>query len=417
MSDSKSRALDSYRFLDLTDDKGFLCSKMLADLGAEVIKVEQPGGDPSRNIGPFYHDIVHPEKSLYWFVYNANKKGITINIKTSDGKQIFERLVGTSDGIIESFPVGYMDEIGLGYSALSLLNPGIIMTSVTPFGQVVPYKNYKASSLVGLALGGGVYLTGDDDRAPLYISVPQAYLLASEQAAAGTMIALYHRELSGEGQQVDVSMYESVILTTLNAIPLWELYHLILPRVGPYRVGLSTTAKQRQTWQCKDGYVTFIVLGGVAGASTSRALVEWMDSEGMANDFLKQMDWDAFDMVTATQEVHNRLEEHVGKFFLRHTKAELYEGAIKRRIMLYPVSDIKDIAEDLQLKSRDFWIKIEYSELADFIISPGAFVKASETPCRMRYRAPLIGEHNEEIFQELGISKSDMIMLKQAGAI
>ena len=148
-----------------------------------------------------------------------------------------------------------------------------------------------------------------------------------------------------------------------------------------------------------------------------RALVEWMDSEGMANDFLKQMDWDAFDMVTATQEVHNRLEKPIGSFFLRHTKAELYEGAIKRRIMLYPVLNIKDIAENPQLASRDFWVKREHDEVDDSIIYPGVFAKASETPCKIAHRAPLIGEHNEAILKELGLSKRDMSVLKQAGAI
>lgn len=126
--------LSPYRVLDLTDEKGFFCGRILGDLGADIIKVEPPSGDSSRRISPFYHDIPDPEKSLYWFAYNANKRGITLNIETTDGKEIFKRLVTTADFIIESFPPGYMDKIGLGYDALSEINPRIILTSITPFG-------------------------------------------------------------------------------------------------------------------------------------------------------------------------------------------------------------------------------------------------------------------------------------------
>src|SRR5512136_568585 len=139
--------LSHCRVLDLTDEKGFLCGKILADLGAEVIKIEKPGGDCARNIQPFYHNIPHPEKSLYWFAYNTNKKSITLDIESADGKEIFRMLVKGSDFVIESFPVGYLAGLGLGYSDLSQINPSIVMTSITPFGQQGPYRDYKASDL------------------------------------------------------------------------------------------------------------------------------------------------------------------------------------------------------------------------------------------------------------------------------
>ena len=153
--------LGSYRVLDLTDAKGFLCGKILADLGADVIKIEKPGGDSSRSLGPFYHEIQDPEKNLYWFAYNLNKRGITLNIESEKGRQIFIRLAQKADFIIEAFSPGYLDNLGLGYSKLSQINPRIILTSITPYGQTGPYKNYEASDIDVMAMGGLMYITGN----------------------------------------------------------------------------------------------------------------------------------------------------------------------------------------------------------------------------------------------------------------
>ncbi|MFC1948616.1 CoA transferase [Chloroflexota bacterium] len=166
MGEKPDGMLSPYRALDLTDEKGLLCGKILADLGADVIKIERPGGDPARNIGPFYHDEPDPEKSLYWFAYNTSKRGITLDIETTDGKEIFKQLVKNADFIIESFPPGYLDSIGLGYSALEKIKPDIILISITPFGQTGPYKDYKTSDIVAWAMGGEMAPFGDPDRPP-----------------------------------------------------------------------------------------------------------------------------------------------------------------------------------------------------------------------------------------------------------
>ena len=218
-------ALEGYCALDLTSDKGFLCGRILGDLGCDVIKVEQPGGDPSRRIGPFYRDIPDPEKSLYWFAYNANKRGITLNIESKDGQEIFKRLVKKAHFVIESFSPGYMDDLCLGYSSLSQINPAIILTSITPFGQNGPYKDYKTSDIVGMAMSGLMYLCGDPDRPPVRISFPQAYLHAAADAVVGTLMAHYYRETSGEGQWVDVSMQQAAYASTMNAPLFWTLEH------------------------------------------------------------------------------------------------------------------------------------------------------------------------------------------------
>src|SRR4030042_845701 len=197
--------LNHLRALDLTDDKGFLCGKILADLGVNVIKVERPGGDPSRRIGRFWGNTPDPEKSLYWFAYNSNKKGITLDIETSEGREIFKRLVKTADFIIESFP--------------------------------------------------------------------QACLHAGADAAVGCMMAYYHREMSGEGQHVDVSMQQSAAWFQANAVPTWELNKGILKRAGAFRAGMSKNVGQRQVWRGKGGYGVFQGLGGGGGGKSLRSPV------------------------------------------------------------------------------------------------------------------------------------------------
>jgi len=153
--------LSPYRVLDLTDERGLLCGKILADLGADVIQVEPPGGSSARNLGPFYRDQVHPEKSLFWWAYAANKRGITLDPGTADGKRLLLRLVKDAHFVIESYPPGYLAGLGLSYQELAATNPSLVMVSITPFGQGGPYAHYKAPDLVGMALGGFMYLTGD----------------------------------------------------------------------------------------------------------------------------------------------------------------------------------------------------------------------------------------------------------------
>lgn len=414
----QSLMLGSFRVLDLTDERGSLCGRILGDLGADVIKVERPGGDPTRNIGPFYGNMPHPERSLVWFAYNANKRGITLDIETSDGREIFKKLVAGAHFLIESFRPGHMGSLGLDYPTLCQINPSIIVTSITPFGQTGPRKHWKSSDLVAMATGGLMYLCGDPDRPPVRISVPQAYLHAGGQAAAATMIAHYYREKSGQGQHVDVSIQESLVPSTFNVVPSWELNQTIVQRAGALRKGLSADVQQRCIWQCKDGYVHFMIIGGGRAARVNRALVEWMDSEGMANEFLRTIDWESFDMGLSTQEFHNKLEERLAAFFLRHSRAELYQEAINRRIMLYPVSASWEGLNSPQLKARGFWVEVAHEELGTTILYPGAFIKSSEAHVGIRRRAPLIGEHNEEIYEgELRIAKETLVALAKSRVI
>jgi len=407
--------LKGCRALDLTNENGFLCGKILADLGVDVIKVEPPGGDPSRSTGPFWSDIPDPEKSLYWFAYNSNKRGITLDIGTADGKGIFGKLVKTADFVLESFPPGHMDGLGLGYDALAGIRSDIIVTSVTPFGQSGPYRDYLASDIVTMGMTGVLYLTGDRDTPPFHMNMPQACMHAGADAAVGTMMAYYHREMTGVGQHVDISMQQSAAWFLANAIPLYELNDIVLKRSGSFRWSLNST--QRQVWRCRDGYVFFNIIGGRTGAKTLEELVKWMDSRGMPDDYLASMDWEGFDMFQADQQTVDRISKPIEDFFMSHTKSEISTEAAERRISICPLSSMEDLLHDPQLDYRHFWTDIDHPELDTKITYPREFVKSSETVCDTRHRAPLTGEHNEEIYRSIGLSPRELIDLKQAGTI
>ena len=409
------------RVLDLTDEKGFLCGRVLGDFGADVIKVEPPGGDASRMTGPFYRGIPDPEKSLYWFAYNANKRGITLDIKATEGQTIFKRLAESADFVIESFPPGTMAGLGLDYDNLRRINPGIIMTSITSFGQSGPWKDYKGSDIALWALSSYMYVTGDEDRPPVCPSFPQAFLHAGLEAAAASLIALYHRQLAGEGQWVDVSVQDVLAIVNLQNQQYWNLARFNPKRAGPAQMVSGVRwARQQRVWKCRDGFVVFIVSGGHMGAQANRALTEWMDSEGVAPEFMRKIDWETFDPQgqELTDEQHSEMLNATSEFFLRHTKAELYLGSVEKRIVLYPCNTTEDLMNDAQLKARGFWTEIPHAELGRSLVYPRPCVALSEASCDIRCRAPLIGEHNEEVYaRELGLSEDDLATLQRKGVI
>jgi crotonobetainyl-CoA:carnitine CoA-transferase CaiB-like acyl-CoA transferase len=293
----------------------------------------------------------------------------------------------------------------------------MIWASITPFGTEEPYRDYKDSDIVVMGMSGTLYQTGETDGPPVHISVPQACLHAGADAAVGCMIAYYHREKTGEGQHVDVSMQQSAAWFQANAVPVWELNKAILKRAGAFRAGTSKNVGQRQVWPCKDGYVFFNVIGGRTGAKTLSALVAWMDRENMATEFLLHLDWDNFDMFTVTKEEMDNISGPVGKFFMRHTGKELLEGAVKMGVSIGPLSSMQELLEDQCLKERGFWTEIKHPELNTGITYPKEFVRSSEVDCSTEFRAPLTGEHNEEIYREIGISDKDILSFKDRGII
>lgn len=409
---AQESVLGSYRVLDLSDEKGLLCGKILGDLGADVIKVEKPGGDDARRLGPFYHNQPDPEKSLFWFAVNTSKRGITLNIEAPRGKDIFKRLVQTADFVIESFPPGYLDGRGLGYADLERVNPRIILVSISPFGQTGPYREWKTSDIVAWAMGGQMAPCGDVDRPPYRVSYhSQSYLNAGVDAAQGALTALFDRWNTGEGQQVDVSIQESVVQSTEHITSAWDRRKSIQKR------GQESGFRQSQLWKCRDGYVSFAYSGGTGGAVRyNKTFMDWIAREGFVDETLRAFDGNELDPLGG--EAPERVRQLTARFFMAHTKAELLEGALKNDIQLYPVSTPADILDNPQLAARRFWQDVEHPELGTSIRYPGAFACMSEASPRISRRAPLIGEHNAEIYEkELGIARNELLDLKRAGVI
>jgi len=407
--------LGSYRVLDLSDEKGMFCGKTLGDFGADVIKIEPPGGSPARNIGPFYHDIPDPEKSLFWFAYNSSKRGITLNIETSDGQEILKRLVKTADFVVETSTPGYMESLGLSYGNMSRINPRIIVCSITPFGQTGPYKDYKSSDLIASAMGGLLYICGDPDRPPVRTNADIVYCLAGVQSAMAMIFAHHYRRHSGEGQHIDVSLQECITNILWHTQQYWDLEKEVVTRLGKYMKRQPHNG--RVNWACKDGSVSWQMHTAYTGDWT-RHLVEWMAEEDMASDELKGIPWEKIDYDELTQEQIDRWGDEFARFFLSKTKADLMEQSLRREFMLFPCNNMKDCVEDEQLAARGFWVEVDHPELEDRILYPGAPLLLNEAQWSMSRRAPLIGEHNEEVYiSELGFSKEQLVLLKEGNVI
>ncbi len=417
--------LSPYRALDLTGEMGLLCGKTLGDLGVDVIKVEKPGGDEARNLGPFYHDTPDPENSLLWWAYNTSKRGVTIDIETEKGQQLFRGMVKETDFVIESFPPGYMAELGLGYPDLEKINPGVIMVSISPFGQTGPYRDFKTSDIVSFAMGGRMYVTGDYDRPPVRIGHhSQSYLNAGAEGAVGAMLALYHREQTGEGQHVDVSVQASVAVT-LQIMASWDAVKFVphrqrhwphspapedLPEVPPDYVGLS------HIWPCKDGHVVFFFWTGEVAPRWNPSFFGWMGSEGVDVSYMKDFDWVNWDRL-ADVEATEFMAKTTSEFFLARTQKELIEGAVKHHVMLSPLATTEDTLGSAQLAARDFWVELSHGEKGT-ITYPGAFAKSTEAPPVLSRRAPMVGEHSREVFGDiLGLSEEEIRQLQKEGVI
>ena len=409
--------LGGYRALDLCDEKGALCGKTLGDMGVDVIKLECPNGDSSRDLGPFYEDTPHRERSLSWFAFNNNKRGITLNIETAEGKELFCDLVKNSDVVLESFEPGYLEKIGLSYEALKAVNPRIILTSITPFGQTGPYKEYKGPDMVVWGLGGLMNLCGDADRPPMQISLPQSYIAASTYAAEGTMVALYERGISGLGQHVDVSAQATVTWLVSELIPFWTFQRQEIKRSGQSMTrtgGLNVPT----IMPCTDGYVGYLIQAGQPGAERNKKMAEWLEEEGYSTEYIKGKDWFQFDWGEITHEELGKLVRPISKLFMAHTRQELFDESVRRVISLFPVRTAKDIVESVQLEARNFWVPLYHEQLDITIIYPGPFAILSETPVTLRQRAPLIGEHNREIYlDELGLTREELVALEREAII
>lgn len=399
--------LSGFRALDLSrDQSGAFCGKILGDLGIDVIKIERPGGEEMRHVGPYADDEKDLEKSLFWFAFNSSKRGITLDISEAKGKEIFIALVRKSEFVIETFSPGYMTKMGLDYEVLKRINPRIILISITPFGQTGPYSGYKGPDIVMMAMGGMMSINGDADSEPTRLEPGHSFCLAGANAAVGALMAQYHRESSGKGQHVDVSIHDSVVREYYYPVPMWEFEKTVPKRNGSR--ALRGGRYFNSIYPCKDGYVVWTLFGGPVGERENKMLTEWMDEENISNP-LGHIEWESFNPFNQSQETIDLIEERFCTLTMRHTKDELRDEAVKRGIRLAPVDDAKGTYNNQQLKFRDFWVDLHHSELKRDVKYPGRLFISSESECKTRSRAPLIGEHNYEVYgDEIGLTVEEI---------
>jgi benzylsuccinate CoA-transferase BbsF subunit len=387
------------RALDLTSEKGSVCGKILASLGVETIKVEPPEGDQARRIPPIHGGETDTGESLSWLAFNTDKRSITLDLVSKEGHDIFIELAVGSDFVLESFPPGHMEALGLDYSALQRVNPGIIMTSITPFGQKGAYAGYKGSELIISAMSGVMATNGDLDRAPLREGPDSLYFESGAAAAAGTIIAYYYREKTGQGQHVDVSLQEVSAKRTTTNLVLWEFDRRLIPRSGPSRTfGVHST---QWIWRCKDGYVFWSFLGGKFSVTANRALSKWIDDDGMENPLSRIKDWEEFDMAVISKEELETQQTAVARFFLNHTKKEIAEEGLRRGINACVINNVVDILGNRQLQARHYWTELEDHCAGPALFYPRHFFLSSETENFVLRKAPLLCEGNEEILHSL----------------
>ncbi len=414
--------LKDFRMLDLSDEKGAVCGKIFADMGADVIKVEPPGGCSTRRIPPFLHDRPGADTSLYFLAYQAGKRSVTLNLENADGRRLLAELARTADFLVESHPVGYLESIGLGYQALAAVNPRLIYTSITPFGDRGPARGYRAADITIWAAGGNMYLMGEEGRPPLQVSAPQAGLHAGAEAAAASMIAHYPRQSSGRGQHIVVDMQACIVWTLMNAQAFPILHGGSMRRNGVFSGALRL--KRKMVFRCADGHISMLLTGGTAAASV-KALVQWMDEKGFAAPWMRQQNWSVWAPGVISpasdyeiEQVHD-IEDRVERFFMTMTRREIYAEGLKRRILLSPVNTVADIAADEQLKARQFFVPVHHEIDGGMdLIFPGAFAKLSATPLAPPTPPPRLGEHNEAVYRGmLGLSAQDLTMLRATNAI
>ncbi len=404
--------LSPYRVLDLTTQRGLLCGQILGDLGADVIHVEPPGGAPARRFGPFAGDVPHPDRSLFWWAQTRNQRSITLDLDAAGGVDILHRLVRTAHFVIESDEPGAMAARGLGPAALLALNPGLVYVSITPFGQDGPKARWATSDLVLLAAGGPLFLTGDDDRPPVRLPVPQAWFHAAADGAVGAMIAHHERQRSGRGQHVDVSAQQSVALATQSYL-LCAAVHA--PQVRRMAGGIKHgKLNARFVYPARDGFVAITFLFGSAIGPFARRIMEWVHEEGFCDAATRDKDWLNYgDLLLRGQETlaeFERVKTCIEACTRTKTKAELLAVALARGLLIAPVSTLDEVRASPQLAAREYWQAVEHPELGRTITYPGAFARFGASPVRQRRRPPTVGEHNQELYAgELGLDVGALV--------
>ncbi len=398
-------ALGGTRVLELCDMvAGPFCTKIMADMGAEVIKAEKPGsGDESRKRGPFPGDVPDPGRSGLFVYLNTNKMGITLDYTTEQGREILTELVKEADIIVEDNPPGTLDGLGLGYGSLAALNPRLIMTSITPFGQTGPHRDYRAYPLNCIHGSGEGYVTPGGspfpDRPPTKLGKYTGEYEVGVYSALGTLAALYYRGITGRGQHIDISKQEALTVSCL-------FDHLPYSMVGMTVTRLMPRIPETGVVPCKDGHVMCVSLEQTFWLRIRKLMGE---PEWTRSDWYEDQDRRR----EHAAEVRKGLEDWAAA----RTKRELHEGALKEGVALSPFYTPGEILRSGLLKSRGFFTEMEHPRLGKYTGVTAPY-HLSKTPWSFRRPAPMLGQHNADIYSgRLGYSEEKLAELAHQGVI
>lgn len=412
MSDERAGAgaLAGLRVLDLSDGLAAYASRLLGDLGAEVIRVEPPTGSRLRSQGPLIDGSSGRGVSAFEKFVNAGKKSVTLNVEADDGRRLLLQLIEQSDVLIETFPPEWAEGVGLSPAAIGRRNPRLVHVSVTPFGRGLG-PGVVDVDLTILAAGGLLHLGGYRDAEPVAAYGGQSRFAASLFAATAALVGVLDRERTGAGTWVDVSAQECVAQALEDSVATFDLTGHVRERLGsePREAGSGI-------YRCADGYVA-MVAGRLGTARAWQALVSWLNEDGVDGAHELSDEWWAELPNRQSERGIARFGEVFGAFAGQRSRASLYMEAQRRGIALSPVNDVPGVLADPQLEAREFWVSVHDPELGQPLTYPGPPYRLSLTPARRALPAPRPGEHNGEVLcGRLGLSQAQYEQLVESGA-
>jgi benzylsuccinate CoA-transferase BbsE subunit len=400
-------ALAGRRVLELADENGVYCGKLLADLGADVIKVERPGGDATRLIPPFWGGRPDPDRGLFFLYANTSKRSITLDPARPEGRALLLRLVRTADLLVETLAPGALDELGLGYPVLREIRPPLVLTSITGFGQTGPRRSVRSGDLVAQALAGALYVTGEPQDPPVRLAGGQARMMASTCAAASSLVALHASRRTGRGQHVDISMQEVMAsVSHISGVGKWLDDGLV-----PRRFGTALFASVPSgAYRCRDGLVYLMVNRPLHW----KALASWIHEVTGNQEVLDPM----FEGPSSNRQPYRELIDlFISDLTARFPVEDVYREAQRRHIAVTPVNSAQAVTRDEQLEARGYFVTVQHPE-AGPLRYPGAPYRHAATPWRIARCAPRPGEHNREVYvDELGVSEAQLREYARGGVV
>jgi len=397
--------LDDVRVLELTDGlSGAFCAKLLADQGADTLKVEFPGrGDPSRHEPPFIGGEPDPDRSTLFLAFNTNKRSITLDITTPTGRAVLLRLIAEREIMIESFAPGYLAALGVGYEALQRVNPGLIMTSITPFGQTGPYRDYRGNDLIAQAMGGFLYTTGQTERPPMGTALEQTAIVTARNAVIASMAALLQQRQSGEGQHIDVSMMEAVISTPPNFIHQFSFTGAIAGR------GFGESAVlDGMHLATRDSPVTLTTAG--TGGNPMDTWAAFLDEPRLRDPKFNSRQGRTQHWKELLALVEGKLSRWKARDFMKE--------AMDQRLVVGVVQSPEEVVSCPHLAARGSFIVLDHPDMGTLHYPGAGFLIDGVNPVAEGRAAPRLGEHNAVIYGgELGFSSEELVVLRAAGVM